>query len=221
MKRTIKAVIFDLDGVLVRSEELWEQMGRMYLEQKGVTIPKDFGAYVNRHCRGAGQRAINIVLKKKFGLTDSLKKMYDERLQMVLRVFKKKLEPMAYARSTVERLAKTYPLALVSSSPQPAVDLCLKILKLRPYFRVILTEKDVQEVKPNPYIFIKAAKRLHLPPASCLVIEDSIAGVTAAHRAHMSCVLLKTYYTTASQSRLATRSISRLNQITPTLIQSI
>lgn len=217
----IKAIIFDLDGVLVRSEELWEQMGIRYLQQKGIVIPKNFGDYVNRHCRGAGQRAINIVLKKKFGITDSLKKMYDERLQAVLQTFRKKLKPMPYAVSTVKKLSKRYTLALVSSSPQPAVDFCLQLLKLRRHFKVILTEKDVREVKPNPYIFIKAAKRLRLPPASCLVIEDSIAGITAARRAHMPCVLLKTHYTLSGQTKLAIRTVTRLNQITPTLIQSL
>ncbi|MFC1687464.1 HAD family hydrolase [Patescibacteria group bacterium] len=215
----IKAIIFDLDGVLVNSEPLWERMTRMYLKKKYIHLPGDFKAYVNKHFRGTGQPAINRYLKRHFRIKDSLKIIDREKMQMILHLFRKHLAYSSTTHTILQKLAKKYRIALVSSGPQSTVDYVITLLRVRPFFSCILTEKDVSEQKPSPHIFRKALKKLRVAPSDCIVVEDSFAGITAAKRAKMKCILLRRPYNTKWLSK-ADYHVKRLSQI-PSLLKSI
>ncbi|MFA6908371.1 MAG: HAD family phosphatase [Patescibacteria group bacterium] len=214
-------IIFDLDGVLVNSEPLWEKAGMLYLRRHGVrTTSKAYRTMTNRYFRGAGVLAINRFIKKTFKIAQSGPEMYAEKIRITMDVLNKELRPMPFALQTIKRLAKIHRLALVSSGPLATMNIALKKLPVRKYFSLIMTGEDVKTAKPNPTIFLKAAKRLRVRPASCVVIEDSVAGVTAAKRAGMLCIVLKTKYTLPVQLQHADDSITRLSEL-PHLLHTL
>lgn len=218
--RNIQAIIFDLDGVLVDSEPLWERMLKEYFKQNNIVIPGDFTAFTNRHFRGAGQPAIIKYIKKRFKLQESLKKINSDRMKIIERLFKERLRLFPNARKVIEILQKEYPLAIASSAPKKTVTIALKKLKITSYISVLIHGEHVSRQKPHPQIFLKAAKQLGVPPSRCLVIEDSLTGVIAAKKARMRCVLFKTSYSTKAQIAKADYVVQRLSEI-PSLVDSI
>jgi HAD superfamily hydrolase (TIGR01509 family) len=92
-------------------------------------------------------------------------------------------------------------IGLASSAPQINVDLVLDELKLQPWFEVVLSEKDAVKGKPDPAIFLTMSERLGVAPESCLVFEDSLAGIEAAVRAGCRCIALATTHSAASLQR--------------------
>ena len=99
----------------------------------------------------------------------------------------------------LEFLAKAHtlgiPCAIGSSAPRENVDICLKALQIEDVFSVTISGADVQHGKPAPDIFLKAAKKLGIPPHQCLVFEDAPAGIAAAHAAGMRAIALLTSHT--------------------------
>lgn len=209
----IRAVIFDLDGVLIDSEPLWMIMAKEYFSLKGIALPPWFPTFANKNMRGIRVEETSAILKKKFGIRDPLAAIHRDRLRIILRLFRTHLKLMPGAVIVIKKLAQKYPLAVVSSSPAIIVSTALKKFRLRKYFRVVLSGESVRKSKPDPQIFLLGAKKLNVPPTACMVVEDSIAGITAANRTGMKTVLLKVPYTTKEQLAKADRVITRLSQL--------
>lgn len=209
----IKAIIWDMDGVLADSEPLWEEMTFIYLGRKGIPIPKNFEDLAVRYMKGRDLRQVTRFTKKYFNITDTLAGIHHERIRIILKLLRKKLHQVPYALQTLKTVGKKYPQALVSSSPRIVVETSLRKLNMRKLFTTILAGNEVRVAKPNPYIFLKAARQLKVKPSECVVIEDSLAGVQAAKRAKMTCIVLKTSYTLPIQRRLADVTISSLKQL--------
>ena len=211
--RAVRAVIFDLDGVLADSEPLWERMTSTHLKERGVSLPENFDYLTSRYMKGRDVHQAELFVKRYFKIKDSLAKIHRERMGVILKLMRRHLRQIPYALQTIKKVYGKYALALVSSSPRAVVEVELKKLKMRKYFDYILAGDEVRIAKPNPYIFLRAAKRLKVKPSECLVIEDSLAGVQAAKRARMTCVVLKTSYTLPIQRRLADSTISSLREL--------
>ncbi len=209
----IKAIIWDMDGVLSDSEPLWEKVIFTYLKKKGVAIPKNFDDIVVRHMKGRDLAHVTRFTKKHFKLKDTLRGIHHERMRLILKLIHSRLRAVPYARETLQRLSPMYIQALVSSAPRSIVRATIAKLKFKGYFDYVLAGDEVRIAKPNPYIFLKAARKLKVKPAECLVVEDSLAGVQAAKRARMTCVLLKTAYTLPIQRKMAHVVISSLRAL--------
>ncbi|MFH1235477.1 MAG: HAD family phosphatase [Parcubacteria group bacterium] len=209
----IRAIIWDLDGVLANSEPLWEQMTSTHLRERGVSLPENFDYLTSRYMKGRDVRQAELFVKQYFKIKDSLAKIHRERMDIILKLMRRHLRQIPYALQTIKKVYGKYALALVSSSPRIVVEVELKKLKMRKYFDYILAGDEVRIAKPNPSIFLWAAKKLKVKPSECIVIENSLAGVQAAKRAGMICVLLKTYYTLPIQRRLADVTIASLREL--------
>lgn len=206
-----------MDGVLADSEPLWEEMTFIYLGRKGIPIPKNFEDLAVRYMKGRDLRQVTRFTKKYFKITDTLAGIHHERIRIILKLLRSKLHQVPYALRTLKTVGKKYPQALVSSSPRIVVETSLRKLKMRSQFDIILAGNEVRMAKPNPYIFLKAARKLKVQPSECVVIEDSLAGVQAAKRAQMTCVLLQTHYTLPIQRRMADVTIPSLKNLPQTL----
>jgi beta-phosphoglucomutase len=179
----IQAVLFDFDGVLVDSEPIRFRAGARALEEIGVSLTWDrFLRFWLGRTDAAGLRDL---LGDRFE-TDGPRvvarrnALYQERLDEVPAF----LDTMRL----LDRIPGETKVAVVTGSRRMEVDRILTRLGLRRDFHAVVTAEDYARAKPAPDPFLVAAGRLDLPPASCLVIEDSPAGITAGHAAGMRVV---------------------------------
>ncbi len=220
----IRAIIFDLDGVIVDSEPLWENAMRIHLLRYGIHANRDKKTerFISKYIRGRSEKEGIASLKKHFGLRGSYKKILKERLRILFQIFDRELKEIPGAISLIKKLhANGYPLILASSSPEPAIRYILLRYKLRKYFKAVISGENFKKGKPHPDIFLACAKIFKEKPSSILVIEDSISGVAAAHRAGMVCIALKQPYTPRKDLQSAYKIIGALKEITLSLIQAI
>jgi HAD superfamily hydrolase (TIGR01549 family) len=186
-QKSIQAVIFDMDGVIVDSEplherayrEIFREMG--YGDAHGIHFPDYYGKtdralWVDFIARHRPLQSIDELLAWK-----------QTRLIDLLRVEKPVFEGLP---DLAEKLAAYYPLAIASGSAHPVIDEVLAIRQLRRFFSVLVSSTDVPNGKPAPDIFLRAASLLEVPPANCVVVEDSIAGVEGAVAAGMQVVAI-------------------------------
>jgi len=221
----IKAIIFDMDGVIVDSEPLWEKELKAYLKKKGITFPasRSFKKFLNTHLRGRSQNyIINFILKKKFKIKGSYNKILNERTKILLKIFNQELKAIPGTIPLIKRLYKHgYPLLLASSSPKKVINYIVNKYKIRKYFKHFVSGDDFKVGKPNPKIFLKSAKLLKEKPVNILVFEDSISGVEAAYRAGMPCIVLKQPYTPYSKLKTADLVVKNLNKVTLSTIKQL
>lgn len=184
---SICAVIFDLDGVLVDSgpahRESWKALGR----ELGIEVSDQaFASTFGRH----NADIIPILFGSNHSaeqmrqLADRKEALYRELVADGPPAVEGAVELVEYYRVQGHRLA------IASSTPRANVDLALRGLRLEHVFSVIVSGEDVARGKPDPEVFLKAARRLDVAPPKCLVIEDSLAGLAAARAAGMQTVAL-------------------------------
>lgn len=181
--RRIQAVVFDFDGVQVDSEPIRFKAGARALEEIGVSLTWD---RFMRFWLGRTDDA---------GLRDLLGDRFEADGQRVVArrnaLYQERLDEVPAFPDTLrlmERVPDGTKLAVATGSRRMEVDRILTRLSLVSRFQAIVTAEDYVQAKPAPDPFLAAARRLDLPPASCLVIEDSLAGITAAHAAGMPVV---------------------------------
>ncbi len=183
MPELIRAVLWDLDGTLVDSEEYHWRAWKEILNSEGVHITQqDFLA-------SFGQRN-DAILQKWLGEdapSERIEKIGDakeERYRELVRL--EGLSPLPGAAEWVEQLhEKGWLQAVASSAPRCNVDTVLGALRLGDWFQSTVAAEDVKAGKPNPQVFLVAAARLGAEPGGCIVVEDARAGVEAARRAGM------------------------------------
>jgi beta-phosphoglucomutase family hydrolase len=180
-----KAVIWDMDGVIADTAPYHLAAWQAAFEKRGVSFTEDdfrltFGQRndtIIRDVLGAetSQREIDAISREKEA---------DYRHKV-----KDKLKPLPGAVELIKSLKEHgFRLALASSAPLENIQLIITTLGIDDCFQVIVSDKDVAEGKPSPQVFLLAAQRLGVEPKNCLVIEDAVAGVTAARRAGMLCL---------------------------------
>ena len=186
----IKAVIFDMDGVIVDSEPLHKAVERQMFVDLGIDVPLE-----RQHAfTGTSNAIMWTQLKAEYHLPESVEtyvNMKEERYLRLLRIDTTiSLIPGVEAalRSLFER---GIPVGLASSSSLENIRIILERFNLNRYFRAVTSGEEVLLSKPNPDVFLLAAKRMGIQPTDCLVIEDSANGVKAAKSAGMFCVGLK------------------------------
>jgi HAD superfamily hydrolase (TIGR01509 family) len=177
----IDAVIFDLDGVLVDSEPLWDDVRRRFALAHGgrwdddsqrVMMGMSSGewAHFMRNQLGVALPEPDIVA----GVVDGMAARYRERVPL-----------LAGAEDAVERLAARWPLGLASSANRPLIDLVLATARLDGYFAATVSSEEVARGKPAPDVYLEVARRLGVAPPQCCAIEDSTNGLLAAEAAGM------------------------------------
>lgn len=183
----MKAIIFDMDGVLINTEPLHYKCWREVVKEDGIDLAYD--AY--KGCIGATRDVLLDILKEHY---DKVYENPDELMQRMknkkLAIIEKEGFPMLSGlKESIETLHRAgYQLAVASSSPQDAIEMTLDAVGIRPYFDSTTSGSEVVHSKPAPDIFLRAMEKLHLTPSDCLVVEDSTNGGKAAAAAGMKCV---------------------------------
>jgi HAD superfamily hydrolase (TIGR01509 family) len=172
----IAAIVFDLDGVLIDSEPVWEEVRRGLVAERGGRWTPD----AQRAIMGMSTREWASYLSKDLGVglpPDEVAALVIDR--MAAR-YRERIPLMPGAVGAVRLLAGRWPLGLASSSPPVLIETVLDAAGLRSYFQVTMSTEQVPHGKPAPDIYLAVAARLGVPPAGCAAVEDSSNGLRSA-----------------------------------------
>jgi bifunctional UDP-N-acetylglucosamine pyrophosphorylase / glucosamine-1-phosphate N-acetyltransferase len=170
----MKGIIFDMDGVLTDSSPIHEWAFRETLRPYGIVV--DY-----RRIAGMRTRDAIAILLAENGIHDAeLERLAAAKSEAALRRMREENPVVPGALDVVERLSAKYPIALASSGSRESVDAFLELNCARPLFRAVLSGGDIKAAKPEPDIYLEAARRLGISSRDCLVVEDSISGAQAA-----------------------------------------
>jgi beta-phosphoglucomutase family hydrolase len=184
----IKAVIFDMDGVIIDSEPLHYKVFMSYTKKKlGFSISdEEYNTFI-----GTTNKSIFSMVQQKHGMKgdlDTIVEEYEEQILTYLMTNKSE-KPIDGVDTLIKILQQSkMKLALASSSPKKQINIILKMFKLEPFFTAAVSGQEVKAGKPAPDIFLRAAELLDVLPEECLVFEDSKNGVLAAKKAGMKCI---------------------------------
>ena len=181
----IRAVIFDLDGVIVESEDAHIQAEKQTLRKYRVNISTE----ELHKFTGTTAKAFFTEIIGKNKLNTTFEEINNQKEEILLKLLGQDAEPTHGVLNLIQKLRqKGIKLAIASSSTRRLVDYVLKKMNITRLFDCVVVAEDVEFSKPDPEIFLKAAKKLAISPSHCLVIEDAKLGVEAAKRAGMKCI---------------------------------
>ena len=188
-----KAFLFDLNGTMIDDMEY-------HLDVWFDVITKDLGANLTKdEVRGQMYGKNDEVLRRIFGETKfrefdfpAISQAKEERYQQIYKPYLDLLPGLFHFPDEAKK--KNIVMAIGSAAPPFNIDFVLDNLKLRHYFKAIVSADDVVESKPHPEVYQKAAKLLLAEPSACIVFEDAPKGVEAAANAGMACVVVTTMH---------------------------
>jgi HAD superfamily hydrolase (TIGR01509 family) len=181
---SIEAVVFDLDGVLIDSEEAWEEVRRGYVRRHG----KQFLPDTQQRMMGMSTAEWSRHLSVDVGVGVPPDQVADEVLAEMAARYRQSLPLIPGSVAAVRRLGERFTLALASSSARILIDQVLASAGLTGAFRVTLSTEEVPRGKPYPDVYLEAAARLGLAPRVCAAVEDSSNGLRSAAAAGFAVV---------------------------------
>jgi HAD superfamily hydrolase (TIGR01509 family) len=173
------AVIFDLDGVLVDSEQVWDAARKDVVAAHGGTWRE--GA--ERDMLGMSSREWPVYIVEQLGVELTAKEVNRAVVDAMLRGYERALPLLPGARAAIERAAERLPIGLASSSNREVIDLVLERMGVADRFAATVSSEEVARGKPAPDVYLEAARRLGVDPARAVAIEDSENGIRSAHAA--------------------------------------
>jgi HAD superfamily hydrolase (TIGR01509 family) len=182
----IDAVVFDLDGLLIESEELWADVREQLARERGGR----YGPEEQRAMMGMSSPEWSRYMHEHVGLPESPDEIAAEVVGLMADRYRERLPLIDGAVEAVERLAARWPLGLASSSNRPLIDLVLELSGLATLFRATVSSEEVARGKPAPDVYLAACGRLRVEPSRSAAIEDSHAGIGAARAAGMRVVAI-------------------------------
>ena len=182
----IKAIIFDMDGLLVDSEPLWQEAEIMIFIPLGVPLSKEMARTT------MGLRIDEVVEHwfTRYPWQETTKKVVEDKVvEKVIELIEEKGRMLKGVEEIIKLFATAnMPMAIASSSQTRVIDAVLKKISIREYIRVVHSAEEEPYGKPHPGVYITAAKKLGVSPEYCLAFEDSPNGVLSAKAAGMKCI---------------------------------
>ena len=182
----IEAVIFDLDGLILDTEELWNDVREGLARERGGRWSDQAQADMMGMSSVEWSRYMHDVV----GLPDPPEEINREVVRRMMQRYSEQLPLIDGAVAAVERMTARWPLALASSSNRELIDHALEVSGLARYFRATVSSEEVERGKPAPDVYLEAARRLGVEPTRCAAVEDSASGIQSAHAAGMRVVAI-------------------------------
>ena len=213
----IKAIIFDLDGVIINSEPIHFKASQKALRDFGIKITLEdylqFGVSMGKlffYEKVSEKYRVKLnktaVFRRK---NDYFRKMFDE------------VKLRNGIRDLLDKTYRRFTLAICSSGARVNLDLSLKKFDLEKYFKVIVSGDEVKRVKPYPDIYLKAVSRLGCKKKECIAIEDSHPGIVSAKKAGITCLAIPNKFTAKQDFSLADRVFKDMKTLSNNLLNFI
>ena len=193
----IEAVVFDLDGVVVDSEQVWDDVREQLVRERGGRWSETAQADM----MGMSSPEWSRYLHDELGLEESPEELNAEVVRRMLERYRERLPLLDGAVEAIRRLAAAFPLAVASSSNRPLIETVLETAGVADLFAAVVSSEEVGRGKPAPDVYLEAAARLGVEAARCAAIEDSSNGLRSAHAAGMRVLAIpNTHYPPAADA---------------------
>jgi HAD superfamily hydrolase (TIGR01509 family) len=214
----IDAVVFDMDGVLIQSEEVWDEVREAYVRERGGR----YDAEIQRALMGMSSTEWSRYLHETAGVPDEPEAINAEVVRRMLAAYSDHLPLIDGAVDAVRRLAARYPLGLASSSNRQLIDTALEIAGLTSYFKATVSSEEVARGKPAPDVYLETAHRLGVDPTHCAAVEDSHGGIRSAKAAGMRVIAFPNPSYPPDEEALAQADVivRSLDELTPELVDA-
>ncbi|MEU4241145.1 HAD family phosphatase [Actinoplanes sp. NPDC026619] len=209
---SIAAVVFDLDGVIIDSEEVWEEVRRGYVAEFGRSFLPDS----QDRMMGMSTGEWSSHLAEEVGVPRIPAQVADDVLGRMAARYRDDLPLIEGSVEAVRRIASHFPVALASSSARILIDQVLATAGLTDVFQVTLSTEEVLRGKPHPDVYLTAAEKLGLAPAVCAAVEDSSNGLRSAAAAGLAVVAVPhgIYPPAPDALAMASLVVPRLSELT-------
>jgi HAD superfamily hydrolase (TIGR01509 family) len=183
---TVEAVVFDMDGVLIQSEEVWDEVRERYVREHGGRYDDE----IQRAMMGMSSVEWSRYLHEAAGVPADAETINDDVVQRMLERYRQHLPLIDGAVAAVQRLAARYRLGLASSSNRSIIDAVLDVAGLTDCFEATVSSEEVARGKPAPDVYLEAARRLGVDPTRAAAVEDSHGGIRSAKAAGMRVIAI-------------------------------
>ena len=213
----IEAVVFDLDGILIDSEHVWDEVRRQLAEERGGRWNEN----ASRDMMGMSSLEWSRYMHDVVGLKEEPEEISAEVVRRLEDRYRRELPLIAGAEQAVERIAERWPLALASSSNRELIDLVLESSGLGRYFQASVSSEEVARGKPAPDVFFEAARRLGVEPTHCAAVEDSENGILAAKAAGMRTIAIPNPHYPPHEDALVAADVvlASIEELTPAAVE--
>jgi HAD superfamily hydrolase (TIGR01509 family) len=215
----IDALVFDLDGIIIDSEELWDEVREGLARERGGR----WSAQAQADMMGMSSTEWSRYLHDEVGLSEPPVEINREVVRRMLDRYSERLPLIDGAVEAVRRLAAPWPLGVASSSNRELIDRVLEVSGLAPYFEATVSSEEVERGKPAPDVYLEAARRLGVEAARSVAIEDSASGIRSAHAAGMHVVAIPNHAfpPPADVLRLAGVVLQSIGELRPETITEV
>ena len=213
----IRAVIFDLDGVIVDSEHVWDVAREALARERGGR----WHGRAQQDMMGMSSVEWSRYMHDVIGLEDPPEEISAEVVRRLEATYREELPLIDGAKEAVAGLAERWPLGLASSSNREIIDLVLDLSDLDRYFRATVSSEEVPRGKPSPDVYLEAARRLGLNPEETAAIEDSRNGILSARAAGMRVVAIPNMRFPPGEEALAEADVvlRSISELTPAAVE--
>ncbi|HEX3687409.1 MAG TPA: HAD family phosphatase [Gaiellaceae bacterium] len=213
----IEAVAFDLDGVLLDSEQVWDEAREQLAEERGGR----WHPQAQRDMMGMSSTEWSRYMHERIGLPEPPEEINREVVERLMAIYREHLPAITGAREAVERLAARWPLGLASSSNRELIDLALELLGVKNLFAATVSSEEVARGKPAPDVYLEVARRLGVDPTRAAAVEDSHNGILAAKAAGMRVLAIPNRHFPPGEEALAQADVvlDSLAELTPEAVE--
>jgi HAD superfamily hydrolase (TIGR01509 family) len=214
----IEAVVFDLDGLLLDTEQVWDEVREAITHERG-------GRWHDRaqaDMMGMSSAEWSRYMHDELDLADPPDELNRLVVERMLERYRDRLPLVDGAVEAVRRLAARWPLGLASSSNRPVIDVALELMGIAGLFRATMSSEEVVRGKPSPDVYLEVARRLAVSPDSAVAIEDSANGIRSAKAAGMRVIAIPNPHFPPPDEVLAAADavLGSLAELTPDAVES-
>jgi HAD superfamily hydrolase (TIGR01509 family) len=214
----IEAVVFDLDGLLLDTEQVWDEVRE--------SLTRELGGRWHDHAQadmmGMSSKEWSRYMHDELGLSEppeELNRLVVERMQ---ERYRERLPLVDGAVEAIRRIGERRPLGLASSSNRPLIDLALDEMGVADLFRATVSSEEVERGKPAPEVYLEAARRLGVRPQDVAAVEDSANGIRSAKAAGMHVIAIPNPHFPPREDVLSEADVvlESLAELTPDVVES-
>ena len=213
----IEAVIFDLDGVLLDSEQVWDEAREQLAKERGGRWHEN----AQRDMMGMSSLEWSRYMHDVIGIPEPPEEISREVVERMAKLYREHLPVVPGAREAIARLAARWALGLASSSNRELIDLALELLGVKHLFKATVSSEEVARGKPAPDVYLEAARRLGVEPTHAAAIEDSENGIRAAKAAGIRVIAIPNPHFPPAEDALTQADVllRSLDELTPEVVE--